>query len=907
MINNKSILDLLKEITLRHGKRIALQTENMAGIGGITYNELRERAVDVSASLIRMGLKKNDRVAILSENRPEWVIALFGIVSAAGVTVPMDVKLSECEIDFILRDSGSRFLFVSKSFLPAISRLRKSIPSLEHANVICFDPVDGHHEFIQIKDMKRKDGDRLNRPDEVNNEDTAVIVYTSGTMGTAKGVELSYGNLLFEVKALHSVISIKEIDRFVSILPLNHMLEITGGLIVPLYGGASITYAASLKPDGLIALMQKVRATGMICVPLVLKMFHNGIKAEIKRQSRVKQVLAAALLWASKMLLKINVRAGKYLFGPVHKQFGGQFKAFICGGAPMEPLVVDDFSAMGFDVLQGYGLTESSPVVTFNTFKKKKFNSVGVPLKGMEIKILKNSETGGQEGEIVVRGPNIMKGYYKSPEKTAEVIKNGWLYTGDIGWIDKDGFLYISGRLRNLIVLGVGKKVFPEEVEEVMLNSPYIKEICVLGKVLKEGSRKGCEEVYAVVVPNLEYFDEKAGTNDKIIRDRISSEIDLLSKNLAGYKKIRDFELRNEELPKTSTRKIKRKALLESIQNTKKQGDPEENMFVEEEKGEEDEFTSRMRKIAASVVNVPDRSIKRQTNLYNDLGVDSLMKVELLSAIEKELGLIIPDDIAYEINTFGDLVRLASEYKEGRIDDVSVKDEEINSVLRVNPLLRVSRFISTCLFRIFAKVYFRLEVKGSENIPGDSSFVIACNHSSMLDFPILFSSLPLSRSQNVIAPAAQDYFYSNLFKRMVVELSFNTFAFERFGNYMKGLKICSEIIKRGRSIILFPEGTRSENGELLPFKPGIGSLASALDVAVVPTYINGIYDALPKGAFFPRPLKVTVLFGEPVYADRKRKENKTDYEFYKEVALQVEKKVEDLRKSISLGGDVTET
>lgn len=892
----KSILDLLDEITLRYGNRVALQAEDTAGTGGITYNELRERSLDVSASLIRLGLNKDDRVAILSENRPEWVVAVFGVVSAAGITVPMDVKLSESEIGFILRDSGARFLFISKNFLPVISRLKMSLTDLER--IICFDGNDNDQSILDLKDLKRKEGDQLNRPESVDRDDTALIVYTSGTMGTAKGVELTYGNLLFEVKALHEIISVTDKDRFVSILPLNHMLEITAGLIVPLYGGASITYAATLRPDSLVSLIRKVRATVMICVPLVIKMFHNGITAEVSRQGRAGQMLFAVILWTSRVLRKLNIRAGRYLFHSIHEKFGGRFRGFVCGGAPMESQSVDNFNAMGFDVLQGYGLTETSPVVTFNTFKKRKYDSVGIPLDGVEVKILKNSETGGEDGEIIVRGPNVMKGYYKSPEKTEEVIKDGWLHTGDIGRIDGDGFLYISGRLKNLIVLGVGKKVFPEEVEEVMLNSPYIKEICVLGRVVKEGMRRGCEEVYAIVVPNLDYFEEKSGSNDQAVKERIFSEIKLHGKELADYKKIRDFELRREELPKTSTRKIKRKALLESIQNAAKQTASGESVFVEEEKGTEDEFAYRLREIAASVTKVPAGKIKPSSNLYNDLGVDSLMKVELLAAIEKELGLVIPDDIAYEINTFSDMVRIASEYKDGRIDDVAVKEEEVNAVLRINPLLRVSRLINICLFIIFAKVYFRLGVRGIKNIPDADSFIIACHHSSLLDFPILFSSLPLAKSQNVIAPAAKDYFYSNFFKKMLVELSFNTFAFERFGNYMKGLKICSEIIRRGRSIILFPEGTRSVEGELLPFKPGIGSLASTLDVAVVPAYIHGIYEALPKGAVIPRPLKVTVIFGEPLFAKRERKGNLTDYEYFKEVTLQVEKRVRDLKASI---------
>jgi long-chain acyl-CoA synthetase len=248
-------------------------------------------------------------------------------------------------------------------------------------------------------------------------------------------------------------------------------------------------------------------------------------------------------------------------------------KTFVSGGAPLDSAVEIDFKTMGFTLLQGYGLTETSPVAALNLAKSGKYGSVGKPLEGVEIQILKSSETPSREGEIIIRGPNVMKGYYNNPQKTAEMIKNGWFHTGDIGWVDEDGFLYISGRIKNLIVLGAGKKVFPEEVEQVMRQSPYIKEICVLGRITTEGARKGYEEVYAVIVPNLEHFEEKDRIDDKAVKEKISLEINRLSENLADYKKIRKFEIFKGDLPATATRKIKRNELLELIQKPGKTGD----------------------------------------------------------------------------------------------------------------------------------------------------------------------------------------------------------------------------------------------------------------------------------------------------------------------------------------------
>ena len=272
----------------------------------------------------------------------------------------------------------------------------------------------------------------------------------------------------------------------------------------------------------------------------------------------------------SKFLLNFRIRAGKIFFKKIHQQFGGALRCFVSGGAPLDAVVEEDFTIWGFNVLQGYGLTETSPVLTANTFTQRKYGSVGIPLKGVEIKIVAQAEGNSKEGEIVVRGPNIMRGYYRNKEKTDEVIRDGWFHTGDIGYLDKDGFLYITGRIKNMIVLGGGKKVHPEEVEEVMSKSDYIKEICVLGKKATAGLKAGTEEVFAVIVPNLDAFDAAKKQDKGFIREKISSEINILSENLAEYKKISDFTLYFDELPKTSTRKIKRKEVLERIVIPKK-------------------------------------------------------------------------------------------------------------------------------------------------------------------------------------------------------------------------------------------------------------------------------------------------------------------------------------------------
>ena len=556
VLKNITINDILEAINRKYGNKPALSIKNEDGtFRQITYVKLGRRVVSISSVLINLGIKKGDRVAIFSENRPEWASAYFGIISSGGIILPIDVKLTGNEVQFILNDSQAKCIFLSGKYLETIDRLRNVLPHLE--NIILFDKSD-RKDIIQLNKLRPHRGKDRNRT--IYPEDTAIIVYTSGTTGVAKGVELSYKNLLFQVLEFSEIIRCSPRERLLSVLPLNHMLEITGGLIAPLYAGSCVTYCDTLKTNALLPLMRETGTTAMICVPLVLKLIHSGIMKKAAKLTPLRKSAFGALLSVSKSLLKFRIRTGRILFRPVHKEFGGRLHTFISGGAPLDIDVEMGLNALGFRILQGYGLTETGPVISVNTFKDYRFGSVGKPLPGVEVKVLKEKST-DREGEILTRGPHVMKGYFRNPEKTAEVIRSGWFHTGDLGYIDKDNFLYITGRKKNMIVLGGGKKVFPEEVEDVVGKSPYIKEICVLARIAARGIRKGHEEVYAVIVPDIELFEQNNIVTKDGIRDRISSEIAVLSKDLAPHKRIMSFDISYEELPKTVTKKIRRDAV----------------------------------------------------------------------------------------------------------------------------------------------------------------------------------------------------------------------------------------------------------------------------------------------------------------------------------------------------------
>lgn len=546
---NSHILSLLENKTADYADRVALGMKGTYGWAELTYKGLGLLSRKIAHHLIEdLGIKKGETLAILSESKPEYGPCVFASVLTGTITVPLDVKLSKYELQSILSDCLPSVLICSQTYLPMALELQKEIPEIKHILVNDEHAVnDGIKNIYELPD--KFDAKWRQR----HSKSTALIIYTSGTTGAPKGVEISFKNVNAQLEDLTAVlpkiIPHKEKISMLSILPMNHLFEMTVGFSTFLHVGYTVYYTSSLKPKDITSIMKEKQIQFMLVVPAFLKLLQAGIEKQISSAPKITQLIFKFMYHFAKFIPNYKLR--RMLFSKIHAQLGGKFFGCIAGGAPLDANVAKFFERIGIRVYQGYGLSETSPVVSVNYDKPGNFASVGHPLDHFEYKIDPSN------GELLLRGPSVMKGYHNQPEMTAEIIDaDGWLHTGDIASIDKDGHIYITGRIKNMIVLQGGKKVFPEEVEAVIEQSNYIAEACVLGTVREFGAKDGTEEVTAVVVPKEELY--KSYSDDDIER-MIKLDVKALSNKLASYKRPTTVIISREALPKTTTRKIKRK------------------------------------------------------------------------------------------------------------------------------------------------------------------------------------------------------------------------------------------------------------------------------------------------------------------------------------------------------------
>lgn len=542
---NGSIGDFIRARVETFSRRTALSMCEGGRWKTVTYGRLARRAEIVANGLLKQRLTPGTRVAILSEPRPEWVVALFAALRAGAIVVPLDVKLTLPELETILADAEPRVLFYSASYASMARALQTRLPGLKRIL-----PMEGKPRHpSRVASQRPRHLPRFPRP-----EDTALIIYIPGG-AQPKGVMVTYSNLLFQLEQLRELTNTGPGEVFLSTLPLNHLLELTCGLVGVLSVGGEVCFARTLYPTDILQLIRDRGVSQMITVPLFLKLMKGFLERRVRRYGSAKQALFRLLLTISGGIPW--ARARRWLFSTWSELLDSRlphFRHFTCGAAALDRDVARFFERLGLPVYEGYGLTETSPVIAMNSPRHHRAGSVGRPLPGVNVRLLK-PEPQGEVGEILTRGPHVTQGYYGKPEATRALIdEEGWLHTGDLGRFDSEGFLYIVGRVKELIVLGGGKKVHPHEVEAVLSQSPLVKEVCVIGDTSAEGLHAGSEEVCAVVVPQGQEGASGPAPSDEAVR----AEIKILCQRLAAFKRPSRLLIQREPLPRSASGEVER-------------------------------------------------------------------------------------------------------------------------------------------------------------------------------------------------------------------------------------------------------------------------------------------------------------------------------------------------------------
>lgn len=550
----ESVQEMLSQSAEKYGDKLALEDLTDYPISKVTYSELLNHVLKFGKALQLLGLEERSHIAVIGENRTQWAISFLTCMCFNYVVVPIDRNLTENEILNILHESDAEAIIYSANYSDIFTNHHKAHKKLQH--FICMDKIQSKDGVQFMLDLMNGAGsvDKSILP-SIDPDEMAEIIFTSGSLGRAKGVMLTQKNLVSNLMDMVSMLFMFPGDRFLSFLPMHHTYECTCGMLCPLYCGSSVHYARSLKT--IVDDLQAVKASILLGVPLLYdKMFKKIMKGI--NDDAVKSKLVPALMKITNATEKIGLRnLKKKIFKELHEKFGGNVRVFIAGGAAPDPLVAKGLREFGFSFVQGYGLTETSPILTLNRLDNFKDDAAGLPLPSVEIKIHEPDEFGS--GEVWAKGPNVMLGYYKNESLTKDVFEGDWFKTGDIGFIDDDGFLHINGRKKNVIISRSGKNVFPEEVEDILNRSPFVLESLVYG----EEDEKQDEVIAAQIVVDAEAFIEYAdGINEKITDDlinkKLKEEIDKTNKQLASYKQIKKFQVREGEFEKTTTQKIKR-------------------------------------------------------------------------------------------------------------------------------------------------------------------------------------------------------------------------------------------------------------------------------------------------------------------------------------------------------------
>ncbi len=878
----KDLLQLLSAAVHAYGPRTALRfyagEEDAAELSRtrddrVTYDELQRFSDKAGRALQAAGARAGSRVLLISENRPEWAMAYFGILKTGAAAAPLDQNLSLAEVQNCAAAAQAEILVAS----PRVAEKLGAVPGLK--TLVLPELLRGAPAAANLPPLRKS----------AAADDVASILFTSGTTGKPKGVLLTHRNFASLATKLAGLFDLRVGEGVLSVLPLHHTFEFSCGLLTPLMLGAEITYLDELTADRLSEALNSGRVHAMIGVPALWQLLHRKLTQEIASRPRLIRAAAqAAMALHGELRNRTSFNVGKLLFWPIHNRFGGRLRLLVSGGSALPEEVQRAFHELGFDLTEGYGLTEAAPVLAVTVPENQlRTGTVGPPLPGVEIRIADPNAEG--VGEVLAKGPNVMAGYLDDPQSTSAVLTDGWLHTGDLGKITEDGRLSLVGRKKDLILDASGKNVYPDELEELYGASPLLKELSVVG--LPDGN--GHERVACLCVPR----EVKNGETREEVRAALEEHFADVSSDLPFWKRVKILHFWDGDLPKTATRKVKRPLIVTELQRLERA-----TAAATQASSQPAGSDGWLFDLLAELAQKPRGSVTAQTRMAADLGFDSLLVAELTAALEKA-GVKPPPESQYAaLVTAGDLAQAierpsADPLRDG--DGAAALEEREAEIPVPQTVAAAGRAAIEFFQRALYGRVFDIDVKGQTNVPQHAPFLVAANHQSHLDVGLVKIALG-GEGKKLASLAARDYFFDNPWKRAWFGNFTNLVPIERRGGLKESLQAAVRTLNYGYHLLIFPEGTRSLDGSLQEFKPAIAYLSFAAGVDILPVYLEGTHEAMPKGAFAPDPRKrrkLVVRIGPPLrYAElRAATAGLSRSAAHKEVTRLVRQAVEALR------------
>jgi len=908
--------DRFVECAERWPENVALELQRHDHLESCTYSELRRMAESVGRWITERGLPQGSRLAILADNHPRWVAAYLGIIASGCAAVPLDTALHDDQVTKLLKDSGTSAVFCDAKHFPVV---RPAATELK-LGLILMDPDRTTEPISQERWLGNlpaifDSGPNNFKAATSRDDDLASLLYTSGTTADPKGVMLTHANFLGEVEAVFDWVDLGPSDALLGVLPLFHVLAQMANLLLPLVKGSRVVYLETLNTTELLRALSERNITAFAVVPQFFYLIHERLFQEIAKRGTITQKLFSAMIALNRTLRKVGINAGPVLFRKVHETLGPRMRYLVTGGSRFDPAIARDFHDLGVDVLQAYGLTETTAAVFANSPNDNEIGSVGNAMKGVEAKIVdpQPQDDSPAVGEVALRGAVVMKGYWNRPDATAAVLRDGWFLTGDLGYFDSHGHLFLTGRKKEVIVLSNGKNVYPEEIEAYYLKSPYIKELAVMGLEGKPG--EGGDRLHAVIVPDFDALRQRKIVNAKEI---IRFDIEGLSPGIASTKRIGSYEIWQEDLPRTTTRKIKRFEVEKRVRASKSKNVADDSdLPAEKPLSQEDSAwldqpdVRRALKIIREAARAAPPTLRPTLNLDLDLGLDSMQRVELLSHLEQELGGNVEEAQLTEIYTVRDLVDavLKSAASGAGSPGTRVTFAGWKSILAENPedpdvlgLAHPNRindtfwYLFSRLLQVFALDRFHLKVTGLDKLPKTGAFIISSNHQSYLDPLVLASVLPRDVFLRAFAVGTSEIFGKGMMRRLA--RSIKVMVLDPDANLIPAMRAGAFGLRLGMTLVLYPEGERSMDGTPRTFKKGAAILSIHLQVPIVPAAIEGFYQAWPRNRKFRGFTPLKMVFGDPIFPPPESQASEEAYEKFTAVLkARIEKMWEELRQA----------